>query len=121
MQLTSALEAALGCTLPATLAFDYPTVDALVDFLASDPSIFPLPQAGAAGAPATVPPLAGSTVALTQLPAAVLEAAAGTAVGIAASSLRLPGRNAASSSSSTSDRFDVPPVTVHWAYACCAG
>ena len=36
MELRSLLEASLAMTLPATLAFDYGTVDALADFLLQD-------------------------------------------------------------------------------------
>ncbi|NEQ47701.1 MAG: SDR family NAD(P)-dependent oxidoreductase [Leptolyngbya sp. SIOISBB] len=34
MELKNSLQASLGCSLPATVAFDYPTVDRLLDYLA---------------------------------------------------------------------------------------
>lgn len=34
MELKNSLQTSLGCSLPATLAFDYPTVDRLLDYLA---------------------------------------------------------------------------------------
>ena len=36
VELRNALGASLKCSLPATLLFDYPTLDALVDFLSKE-------------------------------------------------------------------------------------
>jgi acyl transferase domain-containing protein/acyl carrier protein len=36
IDLRKTLEESLGCSLPSTIAFDYPTVDALVDYIARD-------------------------------------------------------------------------------------
>jgi myxalamid-type polyketide synthase MxaE and MxaD len=54
LELRNRLESALGRTLSATLAWNYPTVDALVDYLAGEP--------GAAGPRAPAP--VGSTGAM---------------------------------------------------------
>jgi myxalamid-type polyketide synthase MxaE and MxaD len=53
MELRNHLEAALGRSLSATLAFNYPTVSALAEFLAGAPA--------AADAPVTVAPIAEVT------------------------------------------------------------
>ena len=52
MELRSRLEKSLAISLPATLAFDYGTVDALADFLLRDP---PLPHAAPVPRRAPVP------------------------------------------------------------------
>ena len=50
MELHTALEAAVGSSLPATLVFDYPTIDALAEHLISRCS--PAPQLPAPSSPA---------------------------------------------------------------------
>lgn len=61
VQLTSALEEALGTDLPATLTFNYPTVASLVSHLATlnlPPSGSPSVQSGASGASQATAPAA---------------------------------------------------------------
>ncbi|MCC5670510.1 acyl carrier protein [Nostoc sp. CHAB 5784] len=36
VELKNRLESTLSCSLPATLVFDYPTIEALVDYLLKD-------------------------------------------------------------------------------------
>ncbi|MEM1290506.1 MAG: SDR family NAD(P)-dependent oxidoreductase [Cyanobacteria bacterium P01_H01_bin.162] len=45
MELKNSLQASLGCSLPATVAFDYPTVERLLDYLAEQLLTEPLPIA----------------------------------------------------------------------------
>ncbi|MEM6716991.1 MAG: beta-ketoacyl reductase, partial [Cyanobacteria bacterium P01_C01_bin.147] len=58
MELKNSLQASLGCSLPATLAFDYPTVERLLDYLGeqllSEPSPAQLQSAVSVAATAEV-------------------------------------------------------------------
>ena len=47
MQLRTRLEAALNCSLPPTLAFEYPSIHTLVDYILKEI----LPQAGSSVLP----------------------------------------------------------------------
>ena len=49
IQLTAALEAALGARLPATLVFDHPSVDAVVEFISSEVAITATDDAAVVG------------------------------------------------------------------------
>ena len=62
LELRNRLESALGRTLSATLAWNYPTVDALVDYLAGGPAEV-APRESAAVAPAVAAPVDGQLAA----------------------------------------------------------
>jgi NADPH:quinone reductase-like Zn-dependent oxidoreductase/acyl carrier protein len=57
LELKNGLQASLGCALPATLAFDYPTVAALVDYLALQ--VLPGAEAASAARPSVAVPAQG--------------------------------------------------------------
>lgn len=96
IQLTSSLEETLGCELPATLAFDYPTVEALVEYLLADPGI--LPASG--NDPTSESEVIHGTISTDSHLSRVVSTRAtfgeaateyGSALAVVASSLRLPG------------------------------
>ncbi len=90
VQLTSSLEQALGTPLSATLTFDYPTIDAIVDYIVEEG----LAPAGAAAAATAAPGASAATAAaavvtrqLAPMPAMLSE----DAILIAATSHKAPG------------------------------
>jgi acyl carrier protein len=66
MELKNRLEAALGATLPPTLAFEYPTIDALAGYLADRlrgaPDAAPAPAAPVVAAPVIAAPVTAPSV-----------------------------------------------------------
>ncbi|MEL6764379.1 MAG: SDR family NAD(P)-dependent oxidoreductase, partial [Cyanobacteria bacterium J06607_6] len=75
MELKNSLQASLGCSLPATVAFDYPTVERLLDYLAEQLLTEPLPAAPPTSAPESQRAATdAATNAEPSLPAAALAA-----------------------------------------------
>ena len=104
VQLTAALEQALGRELPATLAFDYPTLDSLVAFLTEHNAT----AVGSAAAAAKESPAAAVEAGLQSTGASPqrglqLEAPSSRTI-VAAHSLRLPECRTGGNWSDCSDR-----------------